>query len=108
MANRSKIRLTKAKLIYLAKQPRKFKPETIKMLERVLVHGDTQKEVATACKVTQQYLSSRVTELLKRLSDDVGNVPEDCIATMVIVHKDFLGELDALQKKSIRKSLIST
>tara|TARA_A200000159_G_C7337259_1_gene345612 strand:+ start:5577 stop:5888 length:312 start_codon:yes stop_codon:yes gene_type:complete len=95
-------KLTREQLHALAKVDRKIDPETLVMLERVLVNGESQRNVAAEFGKKQQFISDRVKNLKERLAKQTEIVPDGFEVRMVIVHKSELDALDKFEKEGLK------
>ena len=95
-------KLTLEQLHALAKVDRKIDPETLEMLERVLVNGESQRNVAAEFGKKQQFISDRVKNLKERLAKQTKILPDGFEVRMVMVHKSELGALDKFEKDGLK------
>jgi len=103
MANKSKFKLTLVRLRELASIGRAIDDKTLKMLERVLVNGESQSAVAQEFGKTQQFLSERVKNIYKRMTEQANVIPPGFVVREIIVHKDDLQAITEIEIRSLER-----
>ncbi|MFT7052885.1 MAG: hypothetical protein ACJAU1_000435 [Psychromonas sp.] len=107
MANKSKFKLTLNRLRELASIGRSIDDETVKMLERVLVNGESQSKVAADFGKTQQFVSDRVKNIYKRMTQQANVIPPGFVVREIIVHKDDLDAITEIETRSLERVMSS-
>ena len=100
--NTKNFRVTKEQLIFLSLCGKQISERNMLILERALVNGENQSNIADDNNVSQQYVNKLTKGIYGRLAKQMKDIPESFIVRTVAIHPTLLAELEALQVKSFQ------
>ncbi|MFT5162451.1 MAG: transposase-like protein [Alteromonadaceae bacterium] len=95
-------RITKELLVILSACGQPIDAKKLEILERVLVNGESQPNIAKEFGVSQQYVSKCVKGIYQRLTKQFANLPAEFVVRTIALHPSLLDELQKLQEKSYK------
>lgn len=72
-------------------------------MERVLVNGEKQSQVAIDLDIQQQTIARAIKTIYKRHIGQMADVPNEFVIRTVAIHPSLLDKLEEIQRKSYEK-----